>query len=707
MIGLVGFAGCTRSPEAKKARYVARGDAYFERQKYSEAIIEYMNVLRMDGANAHAITRLGLAHYEAAQFGQAFPYLVKARELDPTDRDIHRRLGTIYLLARRIKDAREEAMAILDKDPRDFDGLLLSAATVSTPSEVDVEIRRLEDAHAAYADRAKLHMSLGLLYLRKGSPERAERAFLEAVARQPTSAEVHLVLGDFYASRRDSTQAEREYKAAAALEPVGSLARLKLADFYFALQKPDEGKRILHEITEKAKDFLPAWRRTAEVALLERRYDDAVKALAPVFKKNSDDLEGHLLKGRVHLGRGEPTEAIQEFQRVLKTEPRFAPARYNLALAQLEAGNTEQAKAELKDIAGDFPDAALLLADLHLRTGAPDPAIEILQKLVSKQPNFQAYALLGSAYLRKREPAKAVDAFRNIVARAPKDPRGPHLVGLALRAQDKRAEAKKAFEDALALLPDYLEPMDQLITMAFAEKQPDVALERVQRQIARAPKSAGLLYLLGKVHETRSESQRAEAAYLKALELEPALTPVYIALGGLYANSGRYDQALRNVNEALRRNPKQIAAQMLAGIIYERKGDIPNATKAYEQALVLNPRFTPAANNLAYIYSEHGGDKERALQLAQLAKETAPDEPHISDTLGWILYKRGVYERALSLLKESAAKLPDNAEIQYHLGMAYAKVGDKASAKQALSKAATSSVSFVGKDEAKKVLREL
>jgi Flp pilus assembly protein TadD len=249
--------------------------------------------------------------------------------------------------------------------------------------------------------------------------------------------------------------------------------------------------------------------------------------------------------------------------------------------------------------------------------------------------------------------------------------------------------------------------MDQLITMAFAEKQPDVALERVQRQIARAPKSAGLLYLLGKVHETRSESQRAEAAYLKALELEPALTPVYIALGGLYANSGRYDQALRNVNEALRRNPKQIAAQMLAGIIYERKGDIPNATKAYEQALVLNPRFTPAANNLAYIYSEHGGDKERALQLAQLAKETAPDEPHISDTLGWILYKRGVYERALSLLKESAAKLPDNAEIQYHLGMAYAKVGDKASAKQALSKAATSSVSFVGKDEAKKVLREL
>ena len=309
--------------------------------------------------------------------------------------------------------------------------------------------------------------------------------------------------------------------------------------------------------------------------------------------------------------------------------------------------------------------------------------------------------------MRKREPAKALDAFRNIVTRAPKDPRGPYLIGLALRAEGKQAEAKKSFEAALALLPEYLDPLDQLVTMAFAEKQPDAALERVQRQIPRAPKSAGLLYLLGKVYERRSDLQRAEAAYLKALELEPALTPAYVALGALYANSGKYDQALRNTNEALKRNPKHIAAQMLAGVIYERKGDLPNAMKAYEKTLELNPRFTPAANNLAYLYSEYGGDKERALQLAQRAKEAAPDEPHISDTLGWILYKRGVYERALSLLKESATKLPDNAEIQYHLGMAYAKVGDKQSAKQALSKAVTSSVSFVGKDEAQKALREL
>ena len=65
---------------------------------------------------------------------------------------------------------------------------------------------------------------------------------------------------------------------------------------------------------------------------------------------------------------------------------------------------------------------------------------------------------------------------------------------------------------------------------------------------------------------------------------------------------------------------------------------------------------SPVANDLAYFLSETNGDKERALQLAQVAKEAAPDEPHISDTLGWILYQRGIHARAVALLQEAASK---------------------------------------------------
>jgi tetratricopeptide (TPR) repeat protein len=99
--------------------------------------------------------------------------------------------------------------------------------------------------------------------------------------------------------------------------------------------------------------------------------------------------------------------------------------------------------------------------------------------------------------------------------------------------------------------------------------------------------------------------------------------------------------------------------------------------------------------------------QEKALELAQLAKEVAPDEPHVSDTLGWILYRRGVYQRALALLKESAAKLPDSPAVHYHLGMAHYKLGSRAEAKQALSRALNLGPAFPGIDEAKRALATL
>jgi tetratricopeptide (TPR) repeat protein len=712
VMALTAVLGCARSPEAKKARHLDRGDKYYAKEQYDSAVIEYSNVLRLDMKHSHAAQRLALSHFHLGQLAQSFPWLLESKQLNPNSVEIRLKLGAIYLLGRKPGDARQEASWVLEREPKNLEALLLWAGTATDEQQVDESIRRLQQAKADFGDKAKLHLAIGALLITKKDIGGAEEAFREAVAREPKSAEAHLALAEYFTARRNTVAAEQEYRAAAELEPVGSPARVKLADFFLTLNKQDEAKRILKEVTDKAPTFLLAWRRLAEIAFVEQKFDDALAALDVILKKSGSDPDTRLLRGRVLMAKGQVAEATQEFQRALKTEPRFAPARFQLALAHLRLGNVQQAKTELTEtiaLSPNFHEATILLAELHLQAGAVGPAIEILEKVVTTQPNdIRVYALLGSAYLSKREPAKATEVFRQIVERSKnKDPRGYHLVGMGLLAQGKRAEAKKAFETALEILPEYLDPLDYLVSMAFADKQPDVALARVRQQMTRAPKSAPFAYLLAKVHERREEAGPAEAAYLKAVELDPNMAPAYVALGRIYSNADRFDDALKNAQEALKRNPQQVSAQLLIGVIYERKGDVKNAIAAYEKTLELSPRLAWAANNLAFLYSEHGGDKEKALQLAQLAKEASPDEPAISDTLGWILYKRGVYQRAVSLLKESAAKLPDNPEVQYHLGMAYAKVGDKANAKVALAKATASPASFTGKDEAKKTLREL
>src|SRR5437667_5823883 len=112
---LVAMAGCSRSPEAKKARHLERGDKYFSKAQYREALIEYANVLQLDRANPRAIRQLAFAHYQLGQIGQAFPYLVKSEELDPGDTDVRVKLGSIYFVARQPAEARKQVAAVLGK----------------------------------------------------------------------------------------------------------------------------------------------------------------------------------------------------------------------------------------------------------------------------------------------------------------------------------------------------------------------------------------------------------------------------------------------------------------------------------------------------------------------------------------------------------------------------------------------------------------
>src|SRR5215470_16670379 len=107
-VELLVVAGCSRSPEAQKARYLERGDKYVAREQYREAIVEYRNVLRFDPANARATRQLGLMHNQLGEYAQAFRFLLKAQELTPDDSEVRLKLGGIYLLGGRREQAREE-----------------------------------------------------------------------------------------------------------------------------------------------------------------------------------------------------------------------------------------------------------------------------------------------------------------------------------------------------------------------------------------------------------------------------------------------------------------------------------------------------------------------------------------------------------------------------------------------------------------------
>ena len=178
-------------------------------------------------------------------------------------------------------------------------------------------------------------------------------------------------------------------------------------------------------------------------------------------------------------------------------------------------------------------------------------------------------------------------------------------------------------------------------------------------------------------------------------------------LGQLFLAQKSEGKAIQEFENLLRVEPKAIQAHAILASIYERQNDVEKAKVHYQEALKIDPNFGVAANNLAWILCENGGNMDQALSLAQIARQKLPEIPNVADTLGWIYYKKKVYSMAISQLKECIEKSPDNPSYHYHLGMAYFMNGEKDKAKEMLSKAITIKPDFAGAEEAKKTLAEI
>jgi Tfp pilus assembly protein PilF len=80
-----------------------------------------------------------------------------------------------------------------------------------------------------------------------------------------------------------------------------------------------------------------------------------------------------------------------------------------------------------------------------------------------------------------------------------------------------------------------------------------------------------------------------------------------------------------------------------------------------------------------------------------------PDDPRVDDTIGWIYYKKDLASLAVAPLEDASKKQPNYADAHYHLGMTYAKLGERAKARESLERALKLNPK-IGGDEARRVL---
>lgn len=694
------------SQENKKARFLAEADSYFKAGDYDKAKMSYLNLVRLDPQNSLAFERIGVMWLEEGAPLRAVAFLARASALDPNNAEYRTKLARSYLALGRPADAKKEALKVLVQYPDSGEALVALAEAAQTKEDMEEAGQQLQK----FADKTSLSFSLSSanLSLRQGDLSAAEDALRQALSRDPNSAVAHMTMGDLYLVRKDATQAGEEFKKAADLAPIRSIERLKYAAFKSGTGDVEETRKVSSEMTKKAPDYLPGWCLLGEVAFKDKKYDEALSLLQNVFSRDPENVDGRRLESQVLLAKGETKRAVEILERLDQNCPDTPLVKYELARAYLQNNSLNQAKVVLDQaisINPNYAEAILLAADINLCSGHAEAVIEPMTRLLKKNPELRPAALLlAAAYgsLDRFDDAAVITGEQAKLA--PQDPQAQMALGLTLRQAKRNDEARQTFEKAAELAPDSLWPMDQLIELDLLEKHFDAARKRIRRQFQKAPDSPAAHFFEGKILATEEKWDLAEAELRRTLQLDPNFAGAYELLVQTYVATNKLPQALSQLQTQLSKDPNDASALMTLALLHERTNDFAAARDAYERLLRISPNSVAALNNLACLYADRLDDLGKAYDSARKARELQGNDPAVADTFGWILSKRGDYQQALPILSESAAKLPDTPEVQFHLGMTAYMMGQTELARTALQKAASSAKDFPGKEESKRRL---
>src|SRR4030067_1113292 len=102
---VVVMIGCSSSPEELRARHTKRGDEYFRKEMYKEAVIEYKNAVKAAPKDSSLRLKLAKAALEAKNINTAYEELQKAVERAPDNFEHLGKLGEIYVVAGKIEEA--------------------------------------------------------------------------------------------------------------------------------------------------------------------------------------------------------------------------------------------------------------------------------------------------------------------------------------------------------------------------------------------------------------------------------------------------------------------------------------------------------------------------------------------------------------------------------------------------------------------------
>jgi len=740
----VALAGCGKDPEVAKREFLRSGQQYVAAGKYKEAVIEFRNAVQQDPRYGEARFALAGALLKTSDLQGAYREYARAADLLPNDIEAQMWAGEMNLLVGQFEDARTHADKALALNSKNVRAQLIKANALAGLKQFDAAVEEAQGALGLDPSDVHTYKNLAVLQYAKGDKDAAEKSFRQVVDAEPKSMEARVALANFYWSTGKRDVAETSLKDALAVDPnsvevnralaalyqqsgrapqaeaplklVAAQAKdadsmIALADYYRTVHRDADALAQLDKAAADPKAFPNATTRKAPILYAQGKKREAYAALDAVLKQDETNTTALVLKSQFLAQEGKLDEGLAAAQKAAAANPGAGSAQYAIGRIQEAKGRAVEATAAYNEVLKSVPgsaDAQLGLARLYVATGRNGDALHFTQQVVSSQPsNVEAQLLHARTLMALRELPAAEAPLRKAIELDRQSAQAHAQLGMLYGLRADAVKARAEYERALTLDPANLDALSGMTVLDVSPKNPAVARTRLQTAVSKNPDSARLLLVAARSYMLMDDAAETERLLRRTIEADPSMLGAYAMLGQLYAKQNRTEPAIKEFNDLLAHNPRSVGAHTMLGMLLDAQNKRDEAKKHYEQAIAIDERAAVASNNLAWLYLESGGNLDLALQLAQSARNVLPDSPEVADTLGWVYFKKGLTEQAISTLKDSVTKQPERADFNYHLGLALAKSGDARSARQTLEKALRLDPKSSEAQEARTVLTQL
>ncbi|MBU1397469.1 MAG: tetratricopeptide repeat protein [Proteobacteria bacterium] len=492
-------------------------------------------------------------------------------------------------------------------------------------------------------------------------------------------------------NRGNTGLAIEHMKRAVDLDPESLFLKGELVNLYLQEKENEKALAIVEEIIKKDPGNVGALIMFGRIKHSLKQTDDAKMAYEKIIAESPKQQNIYLLLGSLYIEEGNLVKAIAVFEKLITNFPDFYLGYFYLGKIQGQKRNYAEAEKYFHksiELKPDLDEAQYELVNLYKIQGKKKKIIQILNEMLGKNPgNIRAALELGYYYkingihdearkifynlgekslsnfdiiiniiqffLDKRDYIGTITIVEEMLKGAPESSDLHHIAGLAFFSLKQEDTALKHFLKVKNDSRFYSDAAVHVSLMYQSRGMLNDAVAYIKNVIEKDPDNPEYQYYLGLFYEELEEFDNAEEAFLKAIEMDPDDSRIHFRLGVVYDKDGNKEKSIEQMKTVIR----------------------------------IDPKNSNALNYLGYTYADSGENLDEAERLIVEALKYKPDDGYITDSLGWVFFKKGLYSKAVEFLKKAAAIVVDDPVILEHLGDAYLKLNDREKALESYNRA--------------------